>query len=176
MSTDSFDRRAIAAVEMVRSQWRSTRSLVLVTGLFAAGACATAPRNFLGATSAITAESSAFWDAHEEGNSAKLAGFFAEGGAYWPQGVRAINGREAIGAAAKGMFAVLAVTDFKIESQDVQVHGPVAYELTTYSQVLTPKGGKPNPTRGRYLIVWKLGADDRWRVHLLMNHFISGGR
>ena len=176
MSIASFDRRAFAAVEMVRSHVLSTRTFVLVTGLFAAGACATVPRNSARATSAITAESSAFWDAHEEGNSAKLAGFFAEDGAYWPQGARTFKGRNDIGAAAKGMFAVLAITDFKIESQELQVHGAVVYELTTYSHTLTPKGGQPNPTRGRYLIVWKRDADDRWRVHLLMNHFISGGR
>jgi uncharacterized protein (TIGR02246 family) len=166
---------------MSRSDLLSPKSLVLVAGLFAAGACATlqtssAETTSAETTSAIVAERSAFWDAHEEGNSTKLAAFFAKDGVFWPQGARAFNGPEDIGKAAKGLFAVLAVTDFKIESQDLQVYGPVVYELTTFSQILTPKGGQPNPARGRYLIVWKQGADDRWRIHLFMTHFISGGR
>ena len=149
---------------------------MLVAGFLAAGACATLKTNSVDATSAIAAERSAFWDAHEEGNSAKLAGFFAEDGVFWAQGARAFNGPEAIGAAAKGLFAVQALTDFKIESHDLQVHGALAYELTTISHLQTPKGGQPTPIRARYLLVWKRGADDRWRIHRLMTHTLSATR
>lgn len=159
---------------MSRSNQLFPKSLVLVTGVVAVGACASLQRNSAATASAIAAESSAFWDAHEEGNSTRLAEFFAQDGTFWPQGVRAINGRDAIGAAAKGMFARLAITDFKVESQDLQVHGLVAYELATFTHILTRKGGQPGTTRGRYLIVWKQGADDRWRIHQLMSQFISG--
>lgn len=161
---------------MSRADCFSPRFLALVTGVFAVGSCATLKTNAADAVSVIASERSAFWDAHEEGNSQKLAGFFAEDGVFWPQGARAFNGPEAIGAAAKGMFAVQSVTDFKIESHDLQVQGALAYELTTISHLQTAKGGQPTPIRARYLLVWKRGADDRWRIHRLMTHSMSASR
>src|SRR5688572_3762737 len=161
---------------MSRSDWLSPGSLALVIGLFVVGACATVQHTSADAISAIAAERSAFWDAHEEGNSQKLAGFFAEDGVFWAQGARAFNGPVAIGAAAKGLFAAQAITDFKIESHELQVHRGVAYELTTISHNTTPRGGQPALTRARYLLVWKQGAGARWQIHRLMTHTLSGAR
>jgi ketosteroid isomerase-like protein len=87
--------------------------------------------------------------------------------------MEAVVGRAAIRSAAGAMFAALAVSDFKIESQDLQVHGPLAHELAVYSETLTPKGGQPSHVRGRYMIVWRHDPDDRWRVHRNMFHVIT---
>lgn len=151
------------------------RTLAIFTGLCVVTACRPNDRSDAEAVAAIAAAREAFWAAHGQGNAQALADLVTEDAILFAPGAEAIEGRDAIRAAAEGMFAALTVTDLRIESTDLQVHRPLAYELATYSETLTPKGGQPSPARGRYLIVWRQGADGRWRVHRNMFHFISGG-
>jgi uncharacterized protein (TIGR02246 family) len=89
-------------------------------------------------------------------------------------GMSDIQGRSAIRDTAQQMFTALRITDLKIERSEIDVIGDTAYELTTYSETLHPKGGQASPVQGRYLIVWKRGRDGAWRVHRNLFNMATG--
>lgn len=122
----------------------------------------------------IDAAQAAFWEAHEQGDAEALAALVTDDALLWAPGMDEVGGREAIHAAAEGMFAAMSISDFDIESRELVVHGDTAYELATYSETLTYKGAAPSAVRGRYLIVWKRDVDGEWRVHRNMFHFVTG--
>ena len=126
-----------------------------------------------GAGAEIAAVRDAFWAAHERGDAAALASLVTEDGLLWAPGMEEVRGREAVLAAAEGMFSAMSVSAFEIESTELEIHGDRAYELTTYSETITPTGGPASQARGRYLIVWQRGSSG-WRVHRNMFHFITG--
>jgi len=68
---------------------------------------------------------------------------------------------------------VLSISDFEIQSQELQVHDSVAYELATDTETMNPQDGDPYPVRGRYLIVWHRSPDGRWQVHRNMFNLAS---
>ena len=71
------------------------------------------------------------------------------------------------------MFDAMTISDFAILSQEMDVHDAVAYELATYSETLRMGDAEAATVRGRYLIVWRLEADGRWRVHRNQFHFVT---
>jgi ketosteroid isomerase-like protein len=102
-----------------------------------------------------------------------MAEFLTEDALLWGPGMEEVNGRAAILEATEEMFGFLSITDFKIESKEVQLHDRLAYELASYSETLTPKSGQASVVRGRYLLVWKRDPDGRWKVHRNMFYFIT---
>ena len=122
----------------------------------------------------ISAARAVFWKAHEQGDAQALAAIVTEDAVLWAPGMEEVRGRPAILSAAEGMFAAMDISNFEIESREVDIHGNLAYELATYSETLTYKGAEPASAQGRYLIVWRKDADGNWRVHRNMFHFIAG--
>jgi ketosteroid isomerase-like protein len=105
--------------------------------------------------------------------AAALASLVTDDGLLWAPGMEEVRGRGTMLAAAQGMFSAMSISDFEIESTELDIHGDRAYELTTYSETITPTGGPASQARGRYLIVWQKESAG-WRVHRNMFHFIAG--
>lgn len=123
----------------------------------------------------IAATRDAFWAAHGKADAKALASFLTEDAQLLAPGMEDVRSRQAIEAAAVQMFQSMTVEGFTIVSSELTVHGDSAYELTTYSETLRPRGGQATPAKGRYLIVWKRDATGKWKVHRNMFNFISGG-
>jgi uncharacterized protein (TIGR02246 family) len=124
----------------------------------------------------ITRARDAFWAAHERGDAKGLAMQLTNDAVLFAPDMGEVRGRTAIEDAARQMFAQLSVRNFKILSQELDICGDTAYELTTYSETLQPAGAAANDVRGRYLIVWRRDTDGAWRVHRnLFNFDASGG-
>jgi len=73
--------------------------------------------------------------------------------------------------AAKGTAAIqnaLAsfppMTEFKAESVSIDGRGDLAYVRGNYSMTLNPPGAPPVSDKGKYVEVWKKGADGAWKV------------
>lgn len=116
-----------------------------------------------------------FWEIHGRGDAAALADALTDDAILMAPGVPDLRGRAAVRAAAEQMFSALRITDFKIQTSEIDVIGDTAYEVSTYSETLHPKDGVPTPVQGRYLIVWKQRADGRWLIHRNLFNFASGG-
>lgn len=121
----------------------------------------------------IAAARDAFWAAHENGDAAALAELATDDCIVWAPGMEELRGRQMVLDGARGMFSAMAISDFALESCELELFGERAYEFATYSERITPTGGVASPVRGRYLIAWKREPEG-WRVQRNMFHFVSG--
>jgi len=159
---------------VLRPKVRIIECLFALTTTACVAACGQGGASDARVLAEIDAARTAFWDAHEQGDASALADLVTDDAVLWAPGMEDASGRAFIRTAAEGMFAAMSISDFEIESYEVQLHDALAYELATYSETLTPRDGQASVVRGRYLIVWRRDSDGRWRVHRNMFHFIAG--
>ena len=113
------------------------------------------------------------WAAHEQGDAAALADLVTDDAVLMVPGFPDVRGRDAIRAAADGMFKTTRIENFKIKRREIRVVGDEAYELAWYSEVMRPQQGEPRHLDGRYLIVWKRDAAGHWLVHRNLFNFAN---
>ncbi len=77
-----------------------------------------------------------------------------------------LRGREAV----RNFFAPgigKAEVSFSIDVETIEVHGDVAHLISKYWMSATPpEGGDSFTDAGRSLLIYKRGADGRWRIHV----------
>jgi uncharacterized protein (TIGR02246 family) len=111
-----------------------------------------------------------FWAARMRGDATAFASQFTEDGSYMVPGLGDAAGRTEILALAQKRFAS-ATSEIKVERREIEVSGDTAHELAWYSEVVRPKDDGPMRMFGRYLLVWKRGTDNVWRVHRYLYNF-----
>ena len=85
-----------------------------------------------------------------------------------PPGLPTVLGRAATVEFMRELFRQV---DFHIEyvSEEIQLHGDIAFDRGTYSHTLTPKaGGEPVLERGKFLWIYSRGADRSWKMARVM--------
>lgn len=118
----------------------------------------------------IQQASDRFWTTRESGDASALAAQFTEEAILMVPGLPDAVGRSAVRDLLKLRFASARTTDFKVHRREIQVVAESAYELAWYSE--THRGqGEWTRLEGRYLLFWKRGHDDRWRVHRYFYNF-----
>ena len=96
----------------------------------------------------------------------KFASVYTDDGSLLLQDTPAINGKDAIGKAIKGMmsdpnFAL----SFHGARWDVAKSGEMGFSQGTYTMTMTnPKTKKPAPEKGKYLTIFKKQADGTWKA------------
>lgn len=58
------------------------------------------------------------------------------------------------------------VKNMKFKTHSLDINGNYAYELGLATYDMPGKDGKLVPESGKYLVIWKLGADGIWYYHL----------
>jgi len=82
-----------------------------------------------------------------------------------------LRGRADLKQALAQMFSTMKVTDFVVQTREIEICDSTAYELATYTETLNFAGKSPQAVRGRYLLVWKRQPNQSWLVHRnLFNH------
>ena len=132
----------------------------MTAAMFAAGLCA---------ATAVPAEQhsdinnamKALEMALNSGDGAMAAAAYTEDAVLLPPGAPRIDGREGIAGFWGAMFEA-GVTDVVLETADLDMLGDTAIETGTW-QVAAPdgSGGTVTPS-GKYIVVWKRGADGGW--------------
>ena len=80
-----------------------------------------------------------------------------------PPNLPAVVGRA---ATVEFMRDFLGAFDLQISytSEEVQVHGDIAFDRGTYAQTMTPRdGGESTPEKGKYLWVHSRDSDGEWK-------------
>lgn len=108
-----------------------------------------------------------FSRAYEAGDAAAMAALYTDDAVLLPHGDTEVVGREAI-AAYWSLPDDERITAHEITALDVEVDGDVATDYGTYTVSGEAGGEAWGPGLGNYLIVWRRGADGRWRMHLDM--------
>ena len=84
---------------------------------------------------------------------AAIARLYTADGVEMPPNGPAAKGRAAIEAMNKKMATSMNVTNLKIVSTDTHISGDTAYDVGTYTQRITPKGGPAIDDRGKFVVV-----------------------
>ena len=117
-----------------------------------------------GDTAGVAKVRAAYEKAANAHDAAGIAQLFAADGMEMPPNAPAVKGRAAIEAMHKTLSTQVDFSDLKIVPTDTKFAGDVAYEAGTYTQMITPKGGKPMPDKGKYVVVLKKAPDGAWQV------------
>jgi ketosteroid isomerase-like protein len=72
----------------------------------------------------------------------------------------AVQGKAAIQA---WMEAPPPISNFQVQTLEIEGRGDLAYERTTYSMTVTPAGAAPIEERGKGLSIWRKQADGSWK-------------
>ena len=115
---------------------------------------------------AIEAVNARFDSAVVKGDTAALAGLYADDAVLMMSGSPAAHGHEAIAKSFAGMGAAMKVSTFNLQTQDVVVAGDYAIETGAYDMTaqLSAKGAKPLHDVGKYLVLWKKQADGSYKI------------
>lgn len=149
------------------------RSLSILLVCVALTGCATAPPTTDDARVDVERASDRFWAERDREDAAAFAAQFTEDGMLMIPGLADAVGRDAIRELMQKRFASTQITDFKVLRREIDVFGDSAWELGWFSEIM--RGENPMRMSGRYLIVWKRGSDDVWRVHRYVYSF-SGAK
>ena len=85
-----------------------------------------------------------------------------------PPGMPAVLGRDATVEFMREFFREV---DFHIEyvSEEIQLHGDLAFDRGTYSHTLTPKaGGEPMLETGKFLWLYSRDSNESWKMARVM--------
>jgi uncharacterized protein (TIGR02246 family) len=154
------------------------KAVVLVAiGFGALGGIAGAMADEAGAgqaKKAIAAANLKFGEAVRQGNSAAVGALYAEDAVLLPPGSEMIKGRPGIQAFWQGGLQ-MGIKDAVLTSVDVTAFGNTAVEIGTYALKIQPEGQAAVEDHGKYVVVWKKGADGAWRLAVdIWNTSLSG--
>jgi uncharacterized protein (TIGR02246 family) len=94
-----------------------------------------------------------------------ITAFYAEDAVMFPPGGQMASGREAITKAWQSMSSqpgfALTFAPTKVE---VSKSGDLAYEIGDYALTVNDKRGKPQTSKGKYVVVWGKQPDGTWKA------------
>jgi uncharacterized protein (TIGR02246 family) len=99
------------------------------------------------------------------GDAAAAAAIYDADAMYMPQGSKAFVGRPAIQSSFEATVAQVAFSKVAFTVQDVSLSGDLAVETGRYAYIATPKGGRPMPASGKYVVVLRKLPDGSWKVY-----------
>lgn len=114
---------------------------------------------------AIEAANARFDSAAVKGDSAALAGFYADDAVLMMSNEPAARGHAAIVKSFGAMSSGMKMSAFTLTTQDVIVSGDYAIETGSYALTGAPgKAAKPVHDVGKYLVLWKKQADGSYKI------------
>ena len=114
---------------------------------------------------AIEQQNARMVDALQKGDTAAIGSLYTDDAVVMMAGQPAWNGRAEMMRNGGAMLQAVTFSDVKFQTSSVDVAGDYAIETGTLQLTLTPKGGKPAPDKGKYVVVWKKQADGTWKVY-----------
>ena len=112
----------------------------------------------------IAAALASFAEAFNGGDSAGVAALYTADAALFPPGAARVDGRAAIQAFWQGAIDD-GITALSLEAVEVEESGDLAMEVGSFSLAVPGEGGQQTTVFGKYIVVWKKGADGVWRLY-----------
>ncbi len=118
----------------------------------------------MGAKSSIEVIGAAFGELFCAGNAAGMAELYIEDAALLPPGSPRLEGRDAIREYWQGMMDA-GIAELSLTTLEVEEAGDTAIEVGAVKATAPGEGGARDPVAGKYIVAWKRGGDDTWRLH-----------
>ncbi len=95
----------------------------------------------------------------------RSASFYADNAMLFVPGAPLSSGKEAVQKAVKEELVAPGTTlSFTPTKVTVARSSDLAYEIGDYSLTVTPKSGKPQTQKGKYIVVWGKQSDGSWKA------------
>ena len=122
------------------------------------------PANAQTAQSSIEANNAEFIAKFAAKDAAGVARHYTEDAVAFPPGESRIAGRDGVQKMWQSWIDA-GLTDLTLTAAQVEESGDLAYEEGTYSIKIPGSDGKISEEAGKYIVVWKKGADGEWLMH-----------
>lgn len=142
------------------------RPIVAAALLLISAACTTAGSPRIAADRAmIEAAGREFSAAYMRGDIERMMSLYTADAVIFPNNSEMLAGHQAL-----RRYWTLApdhrVTHHKATATEIRIDGDHAYDYGVFEIAGVRRGESYGPARGKYVIVWKRGADGTWRMHL----------
>ena len=111
----------------------------------------------------IEGANSRFAEAFGRGDVASIAALYTEDATVLPPGSGVIKGRKGIEEFWKAVMG-MGVRGVQLRTNEVQSSGDLACEIGNAVLEFGAEGGKGRTDTVKYVVVWKRGADNTWRL------------
>jgi uncharacterized protein (TIGR02246 family) len=101
----------------------------------------------------------------KKGDAEGSAGYFTKNGVNMIPGAASNMNREGFFKMAQTFLADNKVENIDVNTLELDVMGPKAFEYGLFEQKVIPGKGKPYIQKSRYFAVWQLESDGAWRFH-----------
>ncbi len=112
----------------------------------------------------IELASAKFIKAFNSGDGTGVAALYTENAALFPPGAARVDGRADIQAFWQGAIDS-GLSDLTLKTIEVEANGATAYEVGVLTLKAPGENGAVATVLGKYIVVWKNGADGSWRLH-----------
>jgi len=116
-----------------------------------------------------------FLEGWEGGDAAATANFITTNYIQGNPNSEDVIGREGWLNDAESTFSERSISDFKLNTLQLNIYGINAYERGEAEQKVTPNdGSEPYIQKFRFSAQWRLGSDGVWQYHRFMWHNLPG--
>ena len=137
---------------------------ILILAAATVAACAPRPAEPAQVAAALDSAYATFSEAYRTADPALVAGLYADSALYLTPGDTIVRGRPSIEAIFAGFLVPYARSDsggprirFEIADRRIASSGDLATDVGYF---VINEGA-----RGKFIVVWRRGADGRWRMH-----------
>ena len=114
---------------------------------------------------AIEQVNSQFVEAFKAGDAATIASLYTDTAKLLPPDATEIAGQDAIETFWQSLIDD-GLKDLTLEAMEVESSGDLAYEVGVFSLQVPAENNAMVTATGNYVVVWKRGEDDNWRLHI----------
>jgi uncharacterized protein (TIGR02246 family) len=114
---------------------------------------------------AIEQVNSQFVEAYKAGDAATIASLYTDTAKMLPPDATEIAGQDAIQNLWQSWIDD-GLKDLTLEAIEVESSGDLAYEIGQFSLQAPAENDAMVTATGNYVVVWKRGEDDNWRLHV----------
>ena len=118
----------------------------------------------MSAREAIEADGKAFADGINNKDAASIAKLYTDDASVFPPGAPRQDGRDAVQAFWQAAID-MGLADAALTTVEVEELGDTATEVGTITATLPGEGGSRTALTGKFIVLWKKGADGTWRLH-----------
>jgi uncharacterized protein (TIGR02246 family) len=113
---------------------------------------------------AVNAAGDAWAAAFKAGDLETIAASYTADAVAMPPDAPTETGREAVAATFEEMFAAGSTADSSLTTDEIGVGDDWAFRRGHFTLVIQPEEGDPATSTGKFIEVWRKGADGTWRI------------